>query len=77
MAGTPNDVHLALRKEVAARADALWDVALRLHADPEYAFAEHRAAALLSGELERAGFAVERGVAGMPTAFTTRSGRGR
>ncbi|MEU6919547.1 amidohydrolase [Streptomyces olindensis] len=77
MAGTPNDVHQALGKEVAARADALWDVALRLHADPEYAFAEHRAAALLSGELERAGFAVERGVAGMPTAFTARVGRGR
>ncbi|MGC5039774.1 amidohydrolase [Streptomyces sp. DT190] len=72
-----DDVHLALREEVAARADALWGVALRLHADPEYAFAEHRAAALLSGELERAGFAVERGVAGMPTAFTGRLGRGR
>jgi amidohydrolase len=71
-----DDVHLAL-EEVAARADALWGVALRLHADPEYAFAEHRAAALLSGELERAGFAVERGVAGMPTAFTGRLGRGR
>ncbi|MGW5136401.1 amidohydrolase [Streptomyces sp. NPDC004135] len=77
MALIRDDVHLALREEVAARADALWDVALRLHADPEYAFAEHRAAALLSGELERAGFAVERGVAGMPTAFTGRSGRGR
>jgi amidohydrolase len=72
-----DDVHLALREEVAARADALWGVALRLHADPEYAFAEHRAAALLSGELERAGFTVERGVAGMPTAFTGRLGRGR
>lgn len=72
-----DDVHQAVREEVAARAGALWDVALRLHADPEYAFAEHRAAALLSGELERAGFAVERGVAGMPTAFTARSGRGR
>ncbi|MFC7846474.1 amidohydrolase [Streptomyces sp. NPDC057382] len=72
-----DDVHECVRAQVAARADALWDVALRLHADPEYAFAEHRAAALLCGELERAGFAVERGVAGMPTAFTARSGRGR
>ncbi|WP_030237974.1 MULTISPECIES: amidohydrolase [unclassified Streptomyces] len=74
---TREDVHQAVREEVAARAGALWNVALRLHADPEYGFAEHRAAALLSGELERAGFAVERGVAGMPTAFTARSGRGR
>ncbi|MEU3499839.1 amidohydrolase, partial [Streptomyces hundungensis] len=43
----------------------------------EYGFAEHRAAARLSGELERAGFVVERGVADLPTAFTARSGRGR
>lgn len=70
-------VHEALRTAVAARAGALWDVALRLHADPEYVFAEPRAAALLTGELERAGFAVERGVAGMATAFTARTGNGR
>ncbi|MEV5433652.1 amidohydrolase [Streptomyces sp. NPDC052701] len=77
MARTLDDVHQEIRKAVAERAAALWDVALRLHAEPEYAFAEHRAAALLSGELERAGFAVERGVAGMPTAFAARSGEGR
>lgn len=77
MAHRPDEVHEDVRKAVADRADALWDVALRLHADPEYAFAEHRAAALLTGELERAGFTVERGVAGMPTAFTARSGHGR
>lgn len=77
MARTLDDVHDDIRTEVAARADALWDVALRLHADPEYAFAEERAAALLTGELERAGLTVERGVAGMPTAFTARSGHGR
>ncbi|MER0449655.1 amidohydrolase [Streptomyces sp. Edi4] len=66
-----------LRADVAQRADALWEVALALHEDPEYAFAEHRAAARLSGELDKAGFVVEHGVAGMSTAFTARSGRGR
>ncbi|MEV8596042.1 amidohydrolase [Streptomyces sp. NPDC052012] len=76
MARARDDVRQALRRQVADRAEALWEVALRLHADPEYAFAEHRAAALLTGELERAGFAVERGVAGLPTAFTARSGAG-
>ncbi|GAA2228865.1 amidohydrolase [Streptomyces nogalater] len=64
-------------EEVARRADALWSVASALHADPETAFAEHRAAALLSGELEGAGFEMRRGTAGLPTAFTARSGRGR
>ncbi|MEU9196574.1 amidohydrolase [Streptomyces hundungensis] len=72
-----DDVHAELRAAVAARADALWQVAVGLHGDPEYAFAEHRAAARLSGELEKAGFVVERGVADLPTAFTARSGRGR
>ncbi|MGA5036878.1 amidohydrolase [Streptomyces capoamus] len=70
-------LHQRIREEVARRADALWAVASALHAEPETAFAEHRAAALLSGELEGAGFAVRRGVAGLPTAFTARSGEGR
>jgi metal-dependent amidase/aminoacylase/carboxypeptidase family protein len=59
VARTLDDVHDAIRTAVAERADTLWQVALKLHADPEYAFAEHRAAALLTDELERAGFAVE------------------
>ncbi|MEV5147349.1 amidohydrolase [Streptomyces sp. NPDC052727] len=66
-----------IREETARRADALWSVATALHADPETAFAEHRAAKLLTGELERAGFAVRREAAGLPTAFTARSGEGR
>jgi amidohydrolase len=77
MARSLDDVHQQIRKEVTGRAETLWDVALRLHADPEYAFDEHRAAALLTDVLEREGFAVERGVADMPTAFTARWGRGR
>lgn len=57
---------------VTAHADRLWAVALALHRDPETAFAEHRAADRLCAEL--AGFEVERGVAGLPTAFTARHG---
>ncbi|MGW2385593.1 amidohydrolase [Streptomyces sp. NPDC001658] len=63
-----------VRGEVARRAERLWEVARELHADPEYAFEEHRAAALLGAELQREGFAVERGVAGLPTAFVARAG---
>ncbi|MFE6281125.1 amidohydrolase [Streptomyces sp. NPDC057877] len=83
MARTPSDddthadIHDRLRAEVAKRADQLWEVARELHARPEHAFSEHHAAALLTGALESAGFEVERGTAGMPTAFTARSGRGR
>ncbi|MGC9501732.1 amidohydrolase [Streptomyces sp. WG7] len=71
------DVHDRLRAEVAERADQLWETALELHAHPEHAFSEHQAAALLTDALERAGFEVERGTAGMSTAFTARSGHGR
>ncbi|MCD9879819.1 amidohydrolase [Streptomyces guryensis] len=60
--------------EVALRAERLWEIALALHADPEYAFEEHRAARLLSGELEREGFTLERDLAGLPTAFAARAG---
>ncbi|MFJ9738354.1 amidohydrolase [Streptomyces sp. NPDC101166] len=72
-----DDVQRRVREEVGARADALWEVAAALHADPEYAFEERRAASRLTGELRRAGFEVRDGVAGMPTAFTARSGEGR
>jgi amidohydrolase len=59
---------------VAPFTDLLWDVALALHGDPETAFAEHRAADRLCAELT--GFDVERGIAGMPTAFVARHGTG-
>ncbi|MEU6097950.1 amidohydrolase [Streptomyces sp. NPDC047079] len=77
MTRTPDEVHEELRRAVAGRAGLLWDVALALHADPEYAFAEHRAAELLTGMAAREGLTVESGVAGMPTAFAARSGDGR
>ena len=68
--------HSRIATEVAASADRLWEVALDLHTHPELGFEEHRAAARLTAELEREGFAVEHGAAGLPTAFTARAGRG-
>ncbi|MGW6864820.1 amidohydrolase [Streptomyces sp. NPDC054901] len=70
------DLYVRLRHECARRADVLWGVGLALHADPELAYEEHRAARLLTGELRGAGFAVEEGVAGLDTAFLARAGRG-
>jgi amidohydrolase len=63
-----------IEASLTSHADRLWDVALALHRDPETAFEEHRAADRLCAEL--AGFDVERGVAGLPTAFTARHGTG-
>ncbi|MFF9912615.1 amidohydrolase [Streptomyces sp. NPDC013457] len=74
MSQSLESLHARVRQEVAARADRLWDVSLALHREPETAYEEHRAASLLAGELEREGFEVARGVAGLPTAFTARTG---
>lgn len=74
---SPQPRYCRVRAEVARRAEDLWAVACALHADPETAFTEHRAAALLTSELERAGFEVRRNVADLPTAFTAASGQGR
>ncbi|MFF4769695.1 M20 family metallopeptidase [Streptomyces sp. NPDC001255] len=68
------------RSAALAAVDA-WGGRLRelshsLHAEPETAFAEHRSAAKITALLAEAGFTVERGVAGMETAFVARYGTG-
>lgn len=59
-----------LSADVGAMAASLWTFS-------ETALRETRSAALLADRLEREGFRVERGVAGMPTAFTAEWGNGR
>jgi len=49
--------------------DKLWDLALRIHENPELGFEEHQAVTWLTGILEEGGFRLERGVAQLPTAF--------
>src|SRR5574342_812073 len=71
--------HLKARvtEAVDRMADELWSLALRIHANPELAFKEEKAAAWLTEFLERQGAKVERGVGGLPTAFrATVPGRG-
>ena len=56
---------------------SLLDLSHRIHAHPEVRFEEVQAAAWLTEALEARGFAVERGVGGLPTAFRARlEGRG-
>lgn len=69
--------------EQARLAAALEDVAptvletsRRLHADPEVAYEEHRSSTLVAQVLEDAGFALERGIAGLDTAFRAVAGSG-
>lgn len=54
---------------VDAAADELIALARQIHAHPEVAFQEVEAAQWLTEALQRRGFAVQRGIADLPTAF--------
>ena len=73
---TLDELQQLVLDEVDSLKDELVRVAATLHANPEVAFEESESAALLAGVLENKGFSVDRGVAGLPTAFVaTMAGR--
>lgn len=55
---------------------ALREISLTIHGKPELNFEEHHAHEVLTAYLEAAGFAVERGAYGLPTAFAATAGSG-
>ena len=57
-------------QDICAVSDAIWD-------HPETAFGEFESAKLIADKLEVEGFTVERGVVGIPTAFTATYGSGK
>ncbi|OYD66541.1 M20 family metallopeptidase [Rhodococcus sp. OK302] len=71
---------MTTKERAAKHLDTISDAALALshqiHEDPELAFAEHNASAAVADMLEGAGFSVERGVAGLPTALSATYGTG-
>jgi amidohydrolase len=70
------DAKAAARRAVADARTDLIGLSHAIHADPELCFEEHRSAARVAEALAGAGFDVETGVAGLPTAFSARSGSG-
>src|SRR3989304_6509814 len=62
--------------DIEGRRQELIDLSLRIHACPETAFQEEQSAALLCDFLEANGFAVERGICEIPTAFRGSCGSG-
>ncbi|GAA3853685.1 M20 family metallopeptidase [Amycolatopsis tucumanensis] len=66
----------AARETVTRHADDLVRLSERLHADPETAWEEHRAAAMVPELLDRAGFDVTPHYLGLDTAFHARFGSG-
>ena len=64
-------------RSLDARAGHYGAIAKQIWGFAELGFLEAKSSALLASELERAGFRVTRGVAGMPTAFTAEYGSGK
>ena len=54
---------------------ALEKLSLDIHANPELRFEEHKAAKWIGELVEKRGFTVERGLAGMPTSFRACAGK--
>ena len=73
----PSAAKLAAVQAVDRHAAALTELSDRIWAYAEIAFREHRSAAVLADFAQAQGFRVERGVAGMPTAFVASYGQGR
>ena len=63
-------------EEVVKIQDKLLELSRRIHANPEVGYQEYKAVAWTTEPLERAGFRVERGLGGMPTAYLAAWGEG-
>jgi aminobenzoyl-glutamate utilization protein B len=73
----PSAAKLAAVNAVDRHAADLTDLSDRVWAYAEIALREHRSAAALADHAEQQGFRVQRGVAGLPTAFVATYGEGR
>jgi hypothetical protein len=72
----PSAAKLAAVSSVDRHAAQLAELSDRIWAYAEIALREHKSAAALADFAEKQGFKVQRGVAGMPTAFVATYGQG-
>lgn len=66
----------AARQALTSAHDQLIALSHRIHAHPELAFEEEKASTWLCESLDHSGFAVEKGICDLPTAFCARIGSG-
>lgn len=71
------DVKASLAASIDARQAEYTAIAQELWENPELGYQERKSSARLQAELEAAGFTVQAGVAGMPTAFVASYGSGK
>src|SRR5262247_3155900 len=70
------DAKAGAQERFATAQESLIALSHRIHANPELGFEEEKAATWLSETLTDAGFAVEKGICDLPTAFVARAGKG-
>jgi amidohydrolase len=70
------ELKLKVKDSVESQRQQLTRLSLNIHDNPELGFKEEKASAWLAGYLEDNGFHVERGIAGLPTAFRATHGQG-
>ena len=66
---TAESLKKKLQDNVASIEDKIVEIAKYIHENPEIGYEEHKACEILTSELEKNGFKLTRGVAGLPTAF--------
>ena len=71
------DLAASIDRAVDASASDLVALSHRIHENPELRFEEHKASAWLGDFVASHGHVVERGIAGLPTAFRARAGSGK
>jgi amidohydrolase len=70
------DAKSAARERFEPAREGLIELSHRIHAHPELGFEEEKSSSWLCDYLDGAGFAVERGICDLPTAFRARVGSG-
>ena len=63
------ELKLDVKRSIESQRDQLVQLSLNIHDNPELGFQEEKAATWLTSYLKDTGFHVERGIAGLPTAF--------
>ncbi|WP_326686367.1 MULTISPECIES: amidohydrolase [unclassified Streptomyces] len=76
MSAAPRDPKSVIERRIRAAEAGLVGLSHRVHAHPELAFEEVRASAWVAEELSEAGFDVEHGCYGLPTAVRASVGSG-
>ncbi len=71
------EVKSQILAEAEARRDELYDLSRRIHDNPELGFHEVKASGWLTEYLQKNGFRIEKGIAGLKTAFRATYGKGK